>query len=125
MWGFMSSKRALIVEDNPEIGDIYRLTLEMAGYQSDHIMNGNEALDYFDTSTPDLVVLDMNLPHVSGHYIYKKLRSRPDFSHVPIIISTANTLVAKALESQIGPNDWLLVKPVSPRQLRAIVEGLP
>jgi len=120
----MAQKRALIIEDNPEIGDIYTLTLEMAGYDSDHILNGNEALAYFDNNTPDLVVLDMNLPHVSGHYIYKKLRARPDLNNMPIIISTANTLVARVLEGQLGPNDRLLVKPVSPRELRAIVEKL-
>ncbi|MBC8172059.1 MAG: response regulator, partial [Anaerolineae bacterium] len=77
-----------------------------------------------DHKVPDLVVLDMNLPHVSGHYIYKKLRSEERFVAMPIIIATANSLIAEALGPDMGPRDHLLIKPISPTQLRNIARNM-
>ena len=120
----MAKKQALIVEDNREIGEIYSLTLRMLNYAVEHITDGKEALDYLEKNMPDVIILDMNLPQVSGHYIYKQIRSNSSLDHVFIVISTANNLLADALEDELGSNDTLLMKPVSPRQLKEIVEKL-
>ena len=120
----MAQKHALVVEDNKEIGQIYALTLEMAHYQSEHIIDGKSALDRLEEITPDLIVLDMNLPQVSGHYIYKKIRADARLNNTVVIISTANTLVANALSKELAPQDHLLMKPVSAKQLRDIAETL-
>lgn len=120
----MVKRQALIVEDNLEIGEIYRVTLELENYGSQQITDGKEALQYLQSHLPDLLILDMNLPQVSGHYIYKQVRSDERLDLMPIIISTANNLVAAALQADLGPNDMLLVKPVSPRQLREVIQAL-
>lgn len=111
-------KLALIVEDNMELGYIYAAALESLDFEIEHIADGKKALERLDGSVPTLMILDMNLPHVSGHYIYKKVRADARFARVPVIIATANTLIAEALESEAGPLDALMVKPVSPSQLR-------
>lgn len=119
----MAKKQALIVEDNREIGEIYSLTLRMLNYEVDHILDGKEALDHLETHRPDVIILDMNLPQVSGHYIFKQLRSNPEMDHILIIISTANNLLADALKDELGPRDTLLMKPVSPKKLKELIEA--
>jgi DNA-binding response OmpR family regulator len=120
----MTNKKALIIEDNREIGEIYRLTIGMIGYDCEQITNGKVALDRLDAEIPDIIILDMNLPEVSGHYLYKKIRASPNYDRVPVIISTANMLVARSLESELHPQDRLLIKPVHPRALTDLIELL-
>jgi DNA-binding response OmpR family regulator len=121
----MSSKRvAFVIEDNVEIGYIYAAALEMSNYKVEHLVDGKQALERLDREVPDLVILDMNLPHVSGHYIYKKVRADDRFANTPIIIATANSLIAEALSSELGEKDHLLIKPVSPTQLRNIAKTI-
>ncbi len=115
---------ALIIEDNVELAYIYGAALEALNYETENIEDGKKALQRLTEVVPDLIILDMNLPHVSGHYIYKKLRSDDKFTHTPIIIATANQLIADALREEIGGLDRLLVKPVSPTQLRNIAKEI-
>lgn len=115
---------ALIIEDNIELAYIYGAALEALDYHTENITDGKKALQRLTEIVPDLIILDMNLPHVSGHYIYKKLRSDDHFAHTPIIIATANQLIADALREEIGGLDRLLVKPVSPSQLRTVAKEI-
>lgn len=114
----MTGWLALIVEDNMELGMIYAAALESADFEIEHIADGRLALQRLDELTPTLIILDMNLPHVSGHYIYKKVRADERFARTPIIIATANALIADALGGEIAAMDRLMIKPVSPSQLR-------
>lgn len=122
----MSKKFALIIEDHKEIGEIYQITLDTMDFDSRQITDGKDALEYVETGEkPQLVILDMNLPQVSGHFLFKKIRSKPDWADVPIIISTANMIVANTLRNELGYNDYLLVKPVRPSDLRAKIKEIP
>lgn len=120
----MTNKKALIIEDNKEIGEIYRLTIGMMGYDCEQITNGRVALERLDAEIPDLIILDMNLPEVSGHYLYKKIRASPNYNRVPVIISTANMLVARTIQEEMSPLDHLIVKPVHPRALTSLIETI-
>ncbi len=120
----MTNKKALIIEDNKEIGEIYRLTIGMMGYDCEQITNGKVALERLDAEIPDLIILDMNLPEVSGHYLYKKIRASPNYNRVPVILSTANMLVARTIQDEMSPQDHLIVKPVHPRALTTLIETI-
>lgn len=120
----MAGRNALIIEDNLEIADIYAITIEFSGYDVEIIPDGRVALTRLEAITPDLIILDMNLPGVSGHYIYKHLRSDARFDQTRIIISTANSLVAGMLGQELDPSDYILLKPVGPNDLAALVESL-
>jgi len=121
----VARRQALIVEDNKEIGQIYSMTLDMIDYDTHHVIDGKIALNYLNTGvTPDLIILDMNLPQVSGHYVYKTIRADRRFDGTVVIIATANTVVARALANDLAPTDQILVKPVSARQLRDIASEL-
>lgn len=120
----MSARQALIIEDNREIGDLYITTLELVQYECELIADGKAAVERLDGAVPDLIILDMNLPGVSGNYIYKKIRADSRYDATPIIVATANILVAEMLKDELADTDHLLVKPISPRQIHNIVTQL-
>ena len=82
----MSDARILVVEDEPSIREVLSLYLRRAGYQVTVVGDGREALDTLSSQTPDLVVLDLMLPEVSGLEVTRWLRERGD---TPIIMLTA------------------------------------
>lgn len=116
----MSNPIALIVEDHVEIAEMYAISLQILKYDTEIITDGRVALDRLKQLVPDLVILDMNLPSVSGHFIYKQMRSDNRLKDVPVIISTANAVVADVLGDDLAPHDRLLVKPISPRKLQEV-----
>ena len=115
---------ALIIEDHAAIAQLYAESLHNVGFETERIEDGRAAMDRLDSGPPDLIVLDMNLPHVSGHYLLKQMRADPTWADVPVIIATANAVMAEALESQLGPHDMILIKPIRPAELVDIAQQL-
>ena len=120
----MADPLALIIEDQEDIADIYSNALTLADFETKIIYDGKDALEMLPNLAPQLIILDMNLPHVSGHYLFKQLRSIPHLADVPVIICTANTVMANAMKSEIGATDFILVKPVSIHQLSGLVKRI-
>ena len=120
----MANRFALIIEDQEDIADIYSNALELAGVESRIITDGKEALEQLPDLEPDIILLDMNLPHVSGHYLFKQLKALPHLADVPVVICTANSVMATAMESEIGTTDFILVKPVSVHRLNDIIHHI-
>lgn len=114
----MAKGLALIIEDHREIGDIYVTTLQLAGFETELIMDGKTALARLEGIVPRVIILDINLPQVSGNYIYSQIKSDSRLQNVPVVISTANMLLADVLRADLRPGDQLLIKPVSPYQLK-------
>ena len=109
---------ALIIEDNDGISSLYEEALQVIGFTTQIVRDGQSAITTLDDTQPDLIVLDLNLPHVSGHYILRHLRANAAMADIPVIISTANNVMADAMRQELGENDYLLVKPVDIRQLQ-------
>lgn len=105
----------LVIEDVIEIAEIYAEILEMEGMSVEMINDGTVALQRLETSIPDLVLLDMHLPHVSGMEILTFIRNNPRLKKIKVIVITANPLMAKDAEQTA---DITLVKPVSAIQIR-------
>ncbi len=120
----MTSRLAFIIEDNIELGYIYAAALEMSNFKVERLIDGQSAVDRLEATVPDLIVLDLNLPYVSGHHIYHQLRNDERFNNTPIIIATANSLLAETLPSQLTGQDCLMIKPVSPSKLRELTRQL-
>ena len=120
----MVDRLALIIEDQEDIADIYSNALSLANFETKIIYDGKDALELLPDITPQIIILDMNLPHVSGHYLFKQLRSLPHLIDVPVIICTANTVMANAMKAEIGDSDFILVKPVSIHQLTGLIKRI-
>jgi len=116
-----SRKRVLIVEDDYKTADIVRLYLEKDGYEVACCHDGRDGLDAVRASPPDLVVLDLLLPGMSGLDVCRALRSEFD---VPIIVLTALSTEQDKLNGlNLGADDYV-TKPFSPRELAARVRAV-
>jgi len=116
--------RILIVEDDPDIAELVERYLARAGFQIDRAANGREALHAVAARMPDLMVLDIMLPHVDGLEICRSLRSKPETAALPIIMLTARADESERIVGlELGADDYL-AKPFSPGELVARVRAL-
>ena len=114
-------KHILVVDDEPRIAEIARDYLERAGYAVTTAANGVDALALARTRRPDLIVLDLGLPHVDGLDVTRTLRKH---SNVPIIMLTARVEESdKLVGLELGADDYV-TKPFSPRELVARVRAV-
>ncbi len=120
----MVQKTLLLVEDDPDLLEVLRLTFEMEGFRLVLATDGEQALDKAKRHAPDLVILDVMLPKLDGIEVCRQLRAEPAFRRLPILM-----LTAKSEESDVvlglgmGADDYLS-KPARPRELVARVRSL-
>jgi class 3 adenylate cyclase len=112
----------LIVDDNPENIELVKDILDMAGYQSLTAEDGKTALDMVDMKHPDLILLDVNMPQLSGFDVCRRLKSQPETRNIPVIMLTAQADVDSRVKGLAAGADDYLTKPFSPRELMARVE---
>jgi two-component system, OmpR family, alkaline phosphatase synthesis response regulator PhoP len=118
------SGRIVVVEDDPDIAELVGRYLERAGYTTDRIASGRDALHAVVGRPPDLIVLDLMLPHVDGREICRMLRATPTTSDIPIIMLTARAEESERISGlELGADDYL-AKPFSPNELVARVRAL-
>src|SRR6202162_1802691 len=121
----MPRHRVLIVEDEQDIAGLIKHTLERSGEAEAEIVgSGDAALKAVVDHPPDLVILDLNLPILSGIEVCRILRSRSDVKHVPIIMLTARTTENDRVSGlELGADDYV-TKPFSLRELSARVRAV-
>jgi DNA-binding response OmpR family regulator len=110
----MALKLAIVVEDDPGVGGVYVEALKQAGFETELFSNGRAALARLAVAVPDLVLLDLNLPVVSGETILPAIRADERLAATRIIITTGESHRAQEMQSRA---DLVLVKPVSAIQL--------
>ena len=117
--------RVLVVEDEQDIAGLIKHALERSGDGVVEIVNsGDAALRAVTERTPDLVILDLNLPVLSGTEVCRILRGRSATAHVPIIMLTARTSEADRVTGlDLGADDYV-TKPFSLRELAARVRAV-
>ena len=110
----MPAKKILIVDDEKKIVDIVKSYLEREGYQTITAYDGNSALELARKQLPDLIILDLMLPGISGWDICRTLRMESD---VPIIMLTArDDITDKIVGLELGADDYV-TKPFDPKEL--------
>ncbi|MCW5621236.1 MAG: response regulator [Burkholderiales bacterium] len=113
-----SSKRILVVEDEPRLAAVLCDYLKAAGYETERVADGLQVMETFHRWHPDLVLLDLMLPGVDGVDLCRALRTDSD---VPVIMVTARvTEVDRLLGLEVGADDYIC-KPFSPREVVARV----
>ena len=117
----MKTPRALIVEDVPDLAQIFTMALAAAGFRTTCIEDGAKARQYLNDTTPDLIVLDLHLPFYSGDHLLAEIRQAPQFAHTKIIIVPADTRRGEELREDA---DLVLLKPISFIQLRDLSKRL-
>jgi len=118
------AERILVVEDDPDIAELFSRYLEKAGFQAERIASGRDALQAAQRHPPDAVVLDLMLPHVDGLDVCRALRANEATAAIPIIMVTARGDESERIVGlEIGADDYL-PKPFSPNELVARVRAL-
>lgn len=117
----MTKPTALIVEDDRDIVALFRHVLDIAGYQTEIVLDGKDAMDRLGVIRPNIVLLDLQLPRMSGVEILKRMRDDERLMRVPVVVITAYAPYADSLP--VEP-DLLLLKPVDINQLSSLVQRL-
>jgi DNA-binding response OmpR family regulator len=118
------STRVLVVEDDSDIAELVARYLEKAGYTTARVSSGRDALDAVRAKAPDLIVLDVMLPHVDGLEVCRLLRANDHTASIPIIMLTARADESERIVGlEMGADDYL-AKPFSPNELVARVRAL-
>ncbi len=112
----------LIVEDSPEYAMLTQLMLKRAGYVTHHAADGEAAVAYLETHQPVLVLLDLNLPGMSGWDVLEQLVHLHGKDTVPVVVTTAYSDSANRVVGKLQEVYKYLVKPFSPDELRKTVE---
>lgn len=114
----MNKPFALIVEDNRDIAALFRHVIDMAGYRTEIAFNGRAALERLSNIQPDVVILDLSLPEISGSDVLQWIQKDSRFLHTKVIVVTAHAHIANGLPTQ---PDLVLLKPVSIEQLTDLI----
>ncbi len=116
--------RILIVEDDPDIAHLVARYLDKAGYLTETVSSGRDALQAIGVKTPDLVVLDLMLPQLDGLEVCRLVRANESTAAIPIIMLTARAEESERIVGlELGADDYL-AKPFSPNELVARVRAL-
>lgn len=117
----MLREKILIVDDDPDILDVLKITLETEGYEVTEAHDGREALDIVKKITPDLLITDFKMPLMCGDELCSILKQDILVQHVPIIMLTGKGEVADKVHGINAGADDYLVKPFEPQELVARV----
>jgi CheY-like chemotaxis protein len=119
-----SAPTVLMVEDHDDTACLVRFMLERHGYTIRHAPDGSNAKRLTETGpAPDLVLLDISLPNLSGLEILRTIRSTPGWQQIPVIMLTANGQPESMIEATtLGATEYLK-KPFSPERLLQSIES--
>ena len=112
----------LAVDDSASIRSLVTYVLEQAGFDVVVVEDGQEALDYAQEHTVDLVLTDINMPNLDGIELIKELRALQDYKFVPMLVLTTESGTGKKMEGKAaGATGWI-VKPFDPAELVTTIE---
>jgi two-component system cell cycle response regulator DivK len=120
----VTSKRILHIEDNSFNRKIVRDLLARTSYQLEEASDGVQGLDAARAAPPDLVLVDIQLPRMSGLEVTRELRADRRTAHVPIIVITSFALSGDDQQAKDAGASEYVAKPYSPRELLAIIRRL-
>jgi len=115
------NEKILIVEDNSQNMRLIEMVLRTKGYTLLKATDGEEAMDIATRELPDLVIMDIQLPKLSGLEVTRKLKETPAFSHIPIICLTAYAMKGDKERFIDGGCDAYLPKPINTRELVGVI----
>jgi DNA-binding response OmpR family regulator len=114
-------KKILAVDDDATALGALRQILTQKGYEVAVSQSGDEALEWLTERTPDLVILDVAMPGLSGFETCRRIRKDPRFRDLPVVFLTAKGMLADMAEGLDAGSDLYLVKPVLASKLVALV----
>jgi DNA-binding response OmpR family regulator len=106
---------AFVIEDDEDLANIFTGALQAAGFQVETIRDGATAQQRIKEASPEMIILDMHLPHVDGATLLNQIRAEEHLKKTRILITTADALQGQMYRDMV---DTVLIKPVSFSLLR-------
>lgn len=120
----MASPRILIADDKASSRELVRTILENLGYVIEEASDGVEALEAVQTSSPDLVLLDLQMPRLTGQEVLTRLRADVRFVDLPVVALTASAMAGDRERALAAGFTSYLAKPVTLSTLRTEIRRL-
>lgn len=116
--------KILIAEDERDIRDLVAFTLRFAGFEVVTAGNGEEALNLALLEVPDLIMMDVRMPRMTGYEACQRMKAEPTIAHIPVVFLSAKGQEAEIRTGmEMGAVEYLL-KPFAPDQLTERVKSL-
>ena len=116
-----TKKKILVVEDFDDARKLFVLYLKCLGFEVLEASDGREALENSILLRPDLIIMDITMPHMDGHEATALIKENPSTRHIPIIVMTAHTSNMHVHAAHEAGADEVLFKPVNLAGLREIL----
>lgn len=120
----MDKKKIIIVDDEADILRLTLLRLEKYGFDVITAVNGVDAIDKIQKEMPDVVLLDMAMPLLTGDEVCRRLKNNKELKHIPIILFTASSNTMTEMRARLLGADDFIVKPFDPNALISKIEGV-
>jgi two-component system, OmpR family, phosphate regulon response regulator PhoB len=116
--------RILVIEDEPDLLQVMDYNLTQAGHKVTGVSRGNEGLEWARKDQPELILLDLMLPDISGTDVCRALKERADTRSIPVIMVTARSEeIDRIVGFELGVDDYV-VKPFSVRELLLRIQAI-
>ena len=116
------AKLIMTADDSASVRQMVGFTLKQAGYDVVEAVDGKDALEKITGSGVNMLITDLNMPHMDGIELIRQVRAQPQFKFIPIIMLTTESQAGKKQEGKAaGATGWI-VKPFKPEQLVAVVK---
>ncbi len=113
----MSKYKVMVIDDEPDIVKLVKISLEMANFEVVEAFSGKECLSKTQTIVPDLFLLDIMMPEMNGYEVCQQLKTQERTKHVPVVMLTAKGQKGDAEQGlKVGADDYI-IKPFDPYEL--------
>jgi DNA-binding response OmpR family regulator len=116
--------KILIAEDERDIRDLVAFTLRFAGHEVFAASNGEEAVEMAPNVAPDLILMDVRMPKMTGYQACKAMKANPDLKDIPVVFLTARGQETEIQEGLDAGAEEYLLKPFAPDQLSARIKTI-
>lgn len=118
------TRKVLVVDDEKHLVKIITFNLRQKGYETESACNGKECLEKVESFRPDLIILDVMMPIMSGYEVCEKMKGSDETRAIPIILLTAKGQELDRDKGEKFGADEYMTKPFSPRLLMSTVARL-
>jgi CheY-like chemotaxis protein len=116
--------KILIAEDERDIRDLVAFTLRFAGHEVFTAANGEEAVDLAPKVNPDIILMDVRMPRMTGYEACKVMKQNPDLKDIPVVFLSAKGQEAEIQQGLDAGAEEYLLKPFAPDQLTSHVKAI-
>lgn len=118
------SKKILVVDDEPSIARLVKMSLAVEGYEVKTAVSGFEAMESVEQDKPELIVLDIMMPGMNGYEVCMEIKKKPTTKNIKVIFLTARGNPGDAQQGfSIGGDDYI-IKPFDPEELLEKVKNI-